>query len=146
MKKILIIAVAAAITVLSCSESGHKPDATAASTAEVTAAPEALTSIEWLDSTFNKGSITEGEKLEIVYRFKNTGDKPLVIKSAKGSCGCTVPERPEEPIAAGKEGFIKATFDSHNRIGPNHKTVTVEANTSPAIYHLSFDVVVNKKS
>lgn len=150
MKKIYFFAIIVATAFTACNQgenkTGEAPKSATAAGATEASAPEALTSIQWLDSAFNKGTITEGEKLEIVYRFKNTGDKPLVIKSAKGSCGCTVPEKPEEPIAAGKEGFIKATFDSNNRPGPNHKTVTVEANTSPAIYQLSFDVVVNKKS
>lgn len=151
MKRIYFFAIVIAAAFSACNEGENKTESAAttqvaAATPSDAAAPEALTTIQWLDSTFDKGTIAEGEKLEIVYRFKNTGDKPLVIKSAKGSCGCTVPEKPDAPIAAGKEGFIKATFDSNNRPGPNHKTVTVESNTNPSTYNLTFNVVVNKKS
>lgn len=108
---------------------------------------QSITSIQWLDSTsLDKGVVTEGEKVEIVYHFKNTGEKPLIIKDVRPSCGCTVAEKPLEPIAPGKEGSIKAIFDSQNRPGPAHKTLTVIANTEPANYALTFNVVVNKKS
>lgn len=105
-----------------------------------------ITSIEWLDSALDKGTITEGEKIEIIYRFKNTGEKPLIIKDVRPSCGCTVAEKPIEPIAPGKEGSIKALFDSQNRPGPTHKTITVISNTDPESYALTFNVMVNKKS
>lgn len=105
----------------------------------------AITTIQWLDSTLDKGAITEGEKIEILYRFKNTGDLPLVIKDVRPSCGCTVAEKPLEPVAPGKEGYIKALFNSQNKPGPNHKTITVVSNTEPETYQLSFNVIVNKK-
>lgn len=108
--------------------------------------PAPVTTIQWLDSAVNKGTITEGEKIEITYRFKNTGEKPLIIKDVRPSCGCTVAEKPLEPIAPGKEGMIKAVFDSQNKPGPNHKTITVISNTQPENYALTFNVVVNKKS
>lgn len=149
MKKRDFFTIVIAAALAACNggdNSTHPAEEPTAAIGTETAAPVAVTTIQWLDSTIDKGTINEGEKLEIVYRFKNTGNKPLIIKSAKGSCGCTVPEKPDAPIAAGKEGFIKATFDSNNRPGPNHKTVTVEANTEPAIHNLSFNVVVNKKS
>lgn len=131
-----------------CQESEKKATQTA-TIAPATPAGEqtvAATTIQWIDSALNKGTINEGEKLEIVYRFKNTGEKPLIIKEVKPSCGCTVAEKPEQPIAPGAEGSIKAAFDSHNKPGPNHKTITVTANTVPGTYHLTFDVTVNKKS
>ena len=108
--------------------------------------PAPVTTIQWIDSSFNKGTITEGEKIEIVYRFKNTGEKPLIIKDVRPSCGCTVAEKPLEPIAPGKEGSIKAVFDSQNKPGPTHKTITVVSNTEPESYALTFNVIVNKKS
>lgn len=136
----------AALTVVfaACQSPGTKPAATIAA-ADVNE-PAAVTTIQWLDSTFDKGTIAEGEKIEIVYRFKNTGENPLVIKDVRPSCGCTVAEKPLEPVAPGKEGSIKAVFDSHNKPGPNHKTITVVTNTQPETYSLTFNVIVNKKS
>ncbi len=90
-----------------------------------------LTTIQWLDSTHqNLGKIKEGQVVEISWRFKNTGTKPLIITNVSASCGCTVPAKPERPIAPGGEEIIKAQFDSKDRVGPQHKDVYVEANTS----------------
>ena len=90
-----------------------------------------FTSIEWIDKiNQNLPKIKEGEVIEVTYRFKNTGDKPLIVQNVYASCGCTVPEKPEEPISPGKEGLIKAKFDSHGKSGTNTKTLTVLANTS----------------
>ncbi|HSK14305.1 MAG TPA: DUF1573 domain-containing protein [Phnomibacter sp.] len=101
------------------------------------------TSIEWTQAVKDLGTVQEGQKLEIVYEFKNTGSKPLVIKRATPSCGCTVPELPNEPILPGKVGYIKAVFDSQGRQGNNHKTITVEANTEPQeLFTLEFNVNV----
>ena len=105
-----------------------------------------VTSITWDNSVKDLGSIEEGQKVEVIYTFTNSGDKPLVIKSVNASCGCTVPERPEEPIMPGKSGTIKAVFDSKGRPGSNHKTETVNANTIPSPSHLlEFNVNVNLK-
>lgn len=91
---------------------------------------ESLTSIQWLDSTHQElGKIKEGQVVEITWRFKNTGTKPLVITNVSASCGCTVPAKPEKPIAPGGEDIIKAQFDSKDRVGPQRKDVYVEANT-----------------
>jgi hypothetical protein len=66
-----------------------------------------------LDSTSkNFGRITEGQKLEVSYKFRNSGDQPLIIEKVQPSCGCTVAEQPTEPIAPGNEGVIKALFTS----------------------------------
>ena len=105
-----------------------------------------FTLVEWLDSAKDLGTIEEGQKLEVSFRFRNTGDKPLVIERVQPSCGCTVADPPKEPIAPGKEGEIKGVFDSHGKVGPNHKTLTVFANTKPSQERtLMFTVVVTKK-
>jgi len=84
-----------------------------------------LTSVEFSDAVQNLGNVKNGETLNIEYHFKNTGNEMLVIKDVSASCGCTIPEKPQEPIAPGKSGVIKATFDSRNREGLNHKVLTV---------------------
>ena len=60
-----------------------------------------LTKLAFAEATFDFGKIMEGEKVEHNYTFTNTGDEPLIISNAKGSCGCTVPDWPREPIAPG---------------------------------------------
>lgn len=148
--KLFSILLVAALAFASCGQSESKTTTTTAAaspaTSGATVDPATFTTIEWLDSTFDKGTITEGEKIELAYRFKNTGDKPLIIENVQVSCGCTVAEKPQEPIAPGKEGVIKAVFNSENKQGKIHKTVTVTANTERKSYPLTFDLVVNKKS
>ena len=106
-----------------------------------------MTTIQWIDSTDRDfGKIPEGRKLEVSYRFKNTGDQPLIIEKVQPSCGCTVAEKPTEPIAPGKEGVIKASFNSESRVGANHKTVYVYTNTKGSkSQELKFEVIVEKK-
>ena len=92
-----------------------------------------LTTIDWPDSTFlDKGKIKAGEKLEVSFRFKNTGNKPLTIYNARGSCGCTVPEIPQRAFAPGEEGEIKAVFDSKGKPGHRSNEIYVNANTKPS--------------
>ena len=78
------------------------------------------------------GKITAGEKVSYSFKFKNTGGSDLVISSAKGSCGCTVPDYPKAPIAPGAEGKIDVVFDSSGKSGKEQKSVTVVTNGDPA--------------
>lgn len=77
------------------------------------------------------GAIIEGEKVSYTFKFKNIGGSDLVISSAKGSCGCTVPKWNKEPVAPGKEGEIEVIFDSSGKSGNQSKTINVTANTQP---------------
>jgi len=105
------------------------------------------TTIEWLDSARDFGKIPEGQKLDVSFRFRNTGTTPLVIGQVRPSCGCTIAEQPQEPIAPGSEGQIKAVFNSEGRTGINHKTLFVTANTKGRQdYSLQFVVQVEKKN
>lgn len=148
MSRFLWVAIIASSLFAACQQGESKTGTANAApqSANVPVDPASLTSIQWIDSTLDKGTITEGEKIEVAYRFKNSGNKPLVIKEVRPSCGCTVAEKPEKPIAPGDEGVIKGVFNSANKLGPNHKTMHVIANTEPNDYTLTFTVVVNKKS
>ncbi len=89
------------------------------------------TTVQIIDSIYDFGKTTEGEIVEFSYRFKNTGNNPLVVTEAHASCGCTIPEKPEKPILPGEIGYIKVKFNSENRPGETHKTVTVNSNANP---------------
>ncbi len=89
------------------------------------------TTAEIIDTTYDFGKVNEGEIVEYNYRFKNTGDKPLIIEEANASCGCTIPEKPDHPIAPGEMGFIKVKFNSEHRPGETHKSVTIVSNAVP---------------
>lgn len=92
------------------------------------------------------GTINEGEVVEYVYKFKNTGEAPLIIQNAAPSCGCTVPEWSKEPIPVGGEGKIVAKFDSKGKPNIQNKTVTVTANTWPEQTVLRFKAMVVPKA
>lgn len=106
-----------------------------------------FTTIQWLDSTYKDlGKVKEGQVVEVSYRFRNNGDKNLVIANVTASCGCTVPEKPEKPFSPGEEGVIKAKFDSEGRgKGETRKEVFVTANTKPEnLTQLSFRVEITE--
>lgn len=90
-----------------------------------------LTTISFDKVEHDFGNIKEGDVVEHVFKFTNTGKEPLIIESAKGSCGCTVPEYPKEPLAPGKTGEMKVKFNSQAKVNKQRKTVTVIANTAP---------------
>jgi hypothetical protein len=75
------------------------------------------------------GTINEGDVVETVFNFTNEGKTELIITSAKGSCGCTVPEWPREPIMPGESGQIKVKFNSYRKPNLQQKQVTLVTNT-----------------
>ncbi|MEX2595745.1 MAG: DUF1573 domain-containing protein [Salibacteraceae bacterium] len=125
--KMIGLVLLSALTLAACGGDDSKAEA------EVTTENvEATTSISFEEEVFDFGTITQGEKVTHVFKFRNTGDADLVIVSAKGSCGCTVPEWPKEPIKPGAEGEINVVFNSEGKSGKQHKRVSVVANTEPA--------------
>ena len=81
------------------------------------------------------------------FTFTNTGKEPLIISKAKGSCGCTVPEWPKEPIMSGETGLIKVNYDE-KRIGSFNKSITITSNAknSPQIIKIKGKIIaVDKK-
>ncbi|MCB0607229.1 MAG: DUF1573 domain-containing protein [Lewinella sp.] len=91
------------------------------------------------------GTIEQGADPYRVFKFTNVGTEPLVIKSAKGSCGCTIPTYPKEPILPGQTNEIKVKYDT-NRPGPFTKRVTLTTNVSEDPVVLTIKGVVNKKA
>lgn len=90
------------------------------------------------------GTITEGESVSFAFQFVNSGKGDLVIRSANGSCGCTVPEFPKDPVKPGEKGVINVTFNSQGKVGEQHKTITLIANTIPANHVLLINANVLK--
>lgn len=89
------------------------------------------------------GTIEQNSDPLRVFKFTNTGNEPLVIKHAKGSCGCTVPSYPKQPILPGETGKIEVRYDT-KRIGPFSKTVTLTTNSVVNIKPLRIKGKVNK--
>jgi len=91
------------------------------------------TKVKFNESVHDFGKLKGGETREYDFEFTNVGKEDLVIEFAKGSCGCTVPEWPKDPIKPGAKGAIKVKFDSTGKQGKQEKTVTITANTEPDI-------------
>ncbi len=97
-----------------------------------------FTTMQWLDSTYQDlGKVEEGQVVDVTFRFKNTGDKPLVVTKVSTSCGCTtITEKPNEPLTPGQESVIKAKFDSKNMAGERTREVYVSTNTKKSTSHI----------
>lgn len=94
------------------------------------AANSVQTVVNFKTTEYNFGKIKEGEKVRTTFKFTNTGKEPLIITNAQGSCGCTVPSWPKEPIAPGKGGQIEVEFNSEGKSGEQTKTVHLTANAA----------------
>jgi hypothetical protein len=90
------------------------------------------------------GSINGENVVETVFTFTNTGEADLLISKASGSCGCTVPEYPKEPIAPGQKADIKVSFNPKGKNGMQNKTVTLNTNTASGIETLTIKANIVK--
>ena len=134
MKQLILLLVSLALA--SCNSSSDEKTITAdlvnsPLTANSNAEKVLTPNIEMLETSYNFGEIQQGESVTHYFILKNTGDADLIISTAKGSCGCTVPQWPKTPIAKGQEAEIKVTFNSAGRSGKQNKTVTLVTNAIP---------------
>lgn len=103
--------------------------------------------IKFDEENHNFGKITQGEKVSYSFEFTNTGNTDLIITGAQGSCGCTVPSFPKEPIKPGDKGKIDVVFNSEGKSGIVSKTVTVVTNAIPntRVLTITTEVIVPEK-
>ncbi len=111
---------------------------TAESHGELTQMP----AITFEHTDFDFGRIYDGEKVKCHFKFSNTGKSDLIITSAKGSCGCTVPEYPKKPLRPGEEGTVTVEFNSSGRKGQQVKTISVSTNAQPPTVVLTIRAMV----
>lgn len=95
------------------------------------------------EETYDFGEITEGDPAECDFEFRNKGKKAIIISEAHGSCGCTVPNWPREPILPKHKGVIHVTYNTRGRVGPINKDVIITSNAvqSPVLLHITGTVV-----
>jgi hypothetical protein len=103
-----------------------------------------LPEIKFDEEVYDFGKITQGEKVNHAFTFSNIGKSNLIISGASGSCGCTVPEWPREPIKPGGTGSINVVFSSEGKSGYQEKTVTVVTNCEPAtrVIRIKCEIIV----
>ena len=115
----------------SCDSSSNKKETKSENIASSSMTSSSESPIMSFDKTLHDfGTIQEGETVETIFTFTNSGKSDLIIVDARGSCGCTVPEYPKNtPIPPGESGKIRVSFDSSNKPNMQQKTVTISANT-----------------
>lgn len=91
-------------------------------------AQDKVAKIEFKTETIDYGKVERGSNGVRTFEFTNTGAIPLVISDVKSSCGCTIPKKPEEPIAPGETGIIEVKYDTNRAVGPFRKAITVTSN------------------
>jgi hypothetical protein len=89
--------------------------------------------IHFAGASYDFGTVREGDTVTHAFSFTNAGKVPLVIHSATASCGCTVPQKPDQPLAPGDTGMISVAFYSAGRLGEQQKAIAVVANTEPSV-------------
>ena len=117
-------------------------------TADKDAKEVAMPEIKVDTDVYNFTEITQGESVSTEFFLENVGSAPLLIRSAKGSCGCTVPQWPREPILEGEKAIIKVTFNSAGKKGNQNKTITLVTNAIPSTKVLTIkgNVIVPKEN
>jgi len=88
------------------------------------------------DETHDFGELPEGPDAHYKFVFTNTGKEPLIIQNASGSCGCTVPDWPKQPVLPGKTSEINVTYHTQGRVGPFMKDVYIQSNAGTERYTL----------
>lgn len=133
MKKLVItLSAVLALGLTSCKDKGEASNMVKSENVEMAASRDAQSSelpvMEFDESEFDFGKISRGTNVEHIFKFKNTGDAPLVIVSATSSCGCTIPTYSDKPVAPGETGELLVKY---NGSGLNEvtKIVTITANT-----------------
>ncbi len=106
---------------------------------ETTTDDAEITSITFFETEHPFGKVFYPSESKYTFRFKNTGKFPLIISSATASCGCTVPNKPDEPIAPGAIGELDVIFrPKENQVGETvNKKITVTSNTEPKVTYLT---------
>jgi hypothetical protein len=148
MKKIIFAI--CILTLASCGNKGTSGDTAIGTDAVANSeSAEGKTDTDLPDMTFEEevfdfGKIIQGEKVTHAFVFKNTGKKNLIVSNASGSCGCTVPEWPKEPVQPGANGKINVVFNSEGKSGMQEKTVTIVTNCEPAtrVIRIKAEIIV----
>lgn len=129
----LTLIVAAAITVCWCSCFTLDNRDPASSVLTDTAH---FTTLNWADSVVSFGTARMGEKVNVTFRFTNTGRYPLILASVRAGCGCTVPDYTKGAIPPGGQGVVTGAFDTNKaHEGEVRKSIFVTANTKGKISH-----------
>ena len=128
MKKILLLAMLVVFGATTMNAQTKSKSKKAAKTAKVAIPKVEGAGMLFESETIDYGTIAHKANGEREFVFVNNGNKPLIITGASGTCGCTVPTYPKEPIMPGAKGVIGVKYDTNRGGQPFNKTVTVKSN------------------
>ena len=129
MKK--MIALLAFVVVAATAQAQLQPQAVAPKT--TTTATDKVAVLTWKETTKEVGKVPQGKPVTAEYLFTNTGKAPLIISSVQPTCGCTAGDYTKTPVAPGKTGFVKLTYNAANA-GTFTKPATITSNaTTPSV-------------
>ena len=134
IKQLLSVFILALCVLTSCKEKsgGNLSTDLVTSPKSATVTSDKQAAIKFDKEEHDFGSLLQGEVVSYSFHFTNTGNVPLIISEVGSSCGCTVGDYPREPIAPGKKGEIKVTYNSAGHHGFQSRILTVMSNTIPA--------------
>ncbi len=132
MTRTVILAALSSILWLSC----HHIEQFTEADAKVMTDTSKYTTIQWMDTVVNFGTANKGEQVKVTFRFRNTGNQPLIVANVRAACGCTVPDYTKGAIAPGGEGEVTGAFDSNKSEGEAiRKSIFVTTNTRNKTNH-----------
>lgn len=132
MKKAVLTILLASVIAVSCNNQPTADSGTDSIAILSDDASKGGAVISFESNNYDFGKIKEGDKVTHEFKFTNSGATPLIISNATATCGCTIPEYPEEPIKPGEAGVIKVVFDSSGKSGMQNKVVTLTTNANPS--------------
>ena len=124
---------------------GVQNNASAGSTVPAPVDPDAG-KFKFKEETHDYGEVPEGPLAEFDFEFKNVGKKPIIISEAHGSCGCTVPKWPTDPILPKQKGVIHVSYNTNGRVGVFNKDVYITSNAQPSPMKLHITGTVKAKA
>lgn len=148
MKTKLFLALAVCFFMISCGEDKKSETSISSdvinvpSTASGKALPGSPPEITFAEQKHDFGKLVQGETVSYSFIFRNTGGSDLVISSAQGSCGCTIPSYPKGVVKPGEEGQIDVKFESSGKSGLVQKTVTLVTNCTPSTKVLTISATI----
>lgn len=124
------------ISLIACTDTNEEASESQQPSTSTAVDTTSFTTLEWEKIENSFGTIKQGEKVQIVFKFTNTGKNPLVISQVTAGCGCTVAEYTKEAVPPGGTGRVTAAFDSgQTSPGDIRKNIFVTANTLGGNFH-----------
>jgi len=133
-----ITAIAMLLVLVSCQNKNSQPS-------DKTTTNSGTPKFEFQEEFYNFGGLQAGEVAAYSFRFKNSGNGPLIIDKIESDCGCVTVHFPQKPIAPGKSDFIEVVFNSAGETGRVYKEIIVFANTLPPTTKLAIAATVNNE-